>query len=167
MEELSPATPRGPTIFNSVLETGIRQLIILDALYPRPCDLKELTCFDHLVVHSADVGGPESLHPAIAARGGELAVRRETIQQSLGLMQRAHLIEQVNTDQGVGYVATDDAPIFIDALSSEYSLGLKSRAQWISTTFSSMSAQEIEQFVQAHIGYRAFFVASEQPGQRT
>ncbi len=164
MEELmNHARPR---IFNSILETGIRQLIILDALHPRQCDIKELTCFDHLVVHSADVGGPESLHPAIAARGGELAVRRETIHQSLGLMQRAHLIEQVSTDQGLSYVATDDAPIFVDALASEYSAGLKARAQWLKETFAIMAPREIELFVEAHIGYRAEFVASEQPGQR-
>ncbi len=159
--------PRGVTIFNSALETGIRQLIILDALHPRACDLKELTWFDHLVVHSADVGGPESLHPAIVERAGELTVRREIILQSLKLMQKTHLVDEIHTDDGVQYQASDDAPIFIDALSSEYSLSLKERARWLNEQFGSMPTKEIGRLVEERIGYRAQFLPDELPGLRS
>jgi hypothetical protein len=155
---------RGVTIFNSALETGIRQLIVLDALHPRSCDLKELTWFDHLVVHSADVGGPESLHPAIVGRAGELTVRRETILQSLKLMQQTHLIEEVHTDRGVQYQASDDAPVFVDALSSEYSLGLKARARWLKDRFGSMLTEEIGQVVEEQVGSRVHFLPDERSG---
>lgn len=158
------AAPRDVTIFNSALETGIRQLIILDALHPRACDLKELTWFDHLVVHSADVGGPKSLHPAIMGRAGELTVRREVILQSLKLMQQTHLVEEIHTDRGVQYQASDDAPVFIDALSSEYSLGLKERAHWLNEQFGAMPTEEISRLVEERIGSRVHFLSDEQPG---
>jgi hypothetical protein len=157
---------RRPTIFNSALETGIRQLIILDALHPRACDLKELTWFDHLIVHSADVGGPESLHPAIEGRVGELTVRREIILQSLKLMQQTHLVEEIHTDGGVQYQASDDAPIFLDALSSEYSRLLKERALWLNERFGSMPTEEIGRHIQERIGYRVQFLPDELPGHR-
>ncbi len=158
---------RGVTIFNSALETGIRQLIILNALHPRACDLKELTWFDHLVVHSADVGGPDSLHPAIVDRFAELTVRREIILQSLRLMQKTHLVEEVHTDGGMQYQASDEAPAFIDALASEYSIGLKERALWLNKRFGLTSTEEIGRVIEERIGYRAQFLPGELPGRHS
>jgi hypothetical protein len=45
--------------FNSPLETGIRALVLLEAFYPRQCDLIEMTWLDHLVVHTADLDGDD------------------------------------------------------------------------------------------------------------
>jgi len=64
--------------FNSTLETGIRALVVLEAFYPRHCDLMEMTWFDHLIVHTGDIDGqdvPESLHPDLPNRTGELLAR--------------------------------------------------------------------------------------------
>ena len=55
-------------LFNSALETGVRALVFLNAAFPRVFDLSQLTWFDHLVVHTADVGGPKSLHPDLPQR---------------------------------------------------------------------------------------------------
>jgi len=74
-------------LFNSHLETGTRALIILDAAYPRTMDLTRLTWFDHLVVHTEDIGGPQSLHPPLSSRTGELLVMRT--KYSLALKERA------------------------------------------------------------------------------
>jgi ABC-three component (ABC-3C) system Middle Component 2 len=62
-------------LFNSSLETGVRAVVVLDAAFPRAFDLSQLTWLDHLVVHTADIGGPDSLHPDIPQRTGELLVR--------------------------------------------------------------------------------------------
>ena len=56
--------------FNSPLETGFRSLVLLDAAYPRSFDLSALVLFDHLVVHTADIAGPSSLHPSLPHRSG-------------------------------------------------------------------------------------------------
>ena len=94
--------------FNSTLETGIRALVVLDAMYPRRCDLMEMTWLDHLVVHTGDLDGddvPESLHPDLPNRVGELLVRRPLVERSLRLMQQVHLIEVFDTEAGVEFGA--------------------------------------------------------------
>lgn len=50
-------------VFNSPLETGVRAVIVLATCYPKALTLDELVALDHLVVHTADIGGPTSLHP--------------------------------------------------------------------------------------------------------
>jgi hypothetical protein len=61
-----------PRVFNSSFETGVRAIFVLSAIYPDTLDLEELVAFDHLVVHSADVRGPNSLHPPTATRATEI-----------------------------------------------------------------------------------------------
>jgi len=57
-EEVRDGEARGVALFNGALETGVRAVIVLDAAYPRCFDLARLTWCDHLVVHTADIGGP-------------------------------------------------------------------------------------------------------------
>ncbi len=89
MGDLRPAATNP---FDSPLETGLRALVVLEAMYPRACDLKEMTWYDHLVVNTADVAGregeeaPQSLHPAIPGRQDALIVRRDAVEKSLLLM---------------------------------------------------------------------------------
>ena len=54
---------RKPATFNGPLEAGIRAVSILGAAYPQSYDLQRLVALDYLLVHTSDVGGPESLHP--------------------------------------------------------------------------------------------------------
>ena len=69
-KEVASARPTGSApLFNSTLETGVRSVVILDALHPRAFDLAHLTWFDHLVVHTSDIGGPGSLHPFRSEQG--------------------------------------------------------------------------------------------------
>ena len=98
--------------FNSKLETGIRALVVLDAFYPRRCDLTEMTWFDHLVVHTGDLDGqnvPESLHPDLPNRAGELLVRRQLVEQSLRIMQQMHLIEVFECESGIEFCASESS----------------------------------------------------------
>lgn len=171
MEAMSTHPDSHPPLFNSPLETGLRALIILEAFHPRPCDLTEMTWFDHLVVHTADLDGlhdtpaPESLHPDLPARTGELLVRRSLVEESLRLMQQVHLVDAVPSNEGIHFVASDEAPSFLDLLQAPYTRDLKHRARWIAERFAGRPSEEIGALVAARIGrWTAEFHAPEAAG---
>lgn len=134
----APLTP-----FNSPLETGVRALILLAEAYPATLDLQRILEFDYLIVHSGDVGGPPSLHPALPLRSGELLVRRQLIERGLLLMMSRGLIERLASEAGLSYQADDAAGPFLDALSADYLKDLKLRAEWVISTFGNMSDTDI------------------------
>ena len=141
--------------FNSTLETGIRALAVLEAFYPRRCDLLEMTWLDHLVVHTGDLDGqdaPKSLHPDLPNRAGALAVRRQLVEKSLRLMQEVHLVDVFETEEGIAYGASEDTPAYLDLLQSPYSLALKERAQWMARRFAGMATTEIRTVMESRIG---------------
>jgi hypothetical protein len=139
-------------LFNSPLETGLRALVVLDAFFPRPCTLSELTWFDHLVVHTADVEGPESLHPDLPSRGGELLVRRRLVNEGINLLLKADLITLVDGTDGVRYVAGDEAPSFIELMEVPYIIRLRSSAQWLADTFGSLPEDDLRTIVHQRLG---------------
>ncbi len=164
-----PASPAHP--FNSTLETGIRAVVLLEAFYPRRCDLLELTWLDHLVVHTGDLNGqdvPQSLHPDLPNRAGELQVRRQLVEKSLRLMQQMHLIEIFETEEGISFGASEDAPSYLDLLHAPYSLALKERAQWIAERFAGLKTDELRALVENGIGrWTADFRRDEPAGRLT
>ena len=79
--------------FNLPVETGLRCLYILDAIYPSASDLQRLVYYDYLLVYSGDVeNGPPSLHPSIPHRGGGWLVRRQMVETGLNLMFSKELV---------------------------------------------------------------------------
>lgn len=118
-------------LFNSRLETGIRALIVLNAAYPLFFDLTRLTWLDHLVVHTGDIGGPDSLHPNLPQRNGEILVRSRLIEEGLTLMRRLHLITTIANESGIAYQATDEAYPFVELMRTNYAIKLKTRATWL------------------------------------
>src|SRR6266403_6319314 len=95
--------------FNSPLETGIRSVGVLVAAYPRVFDLQRMVAFDHLVVHTGDVGGPRSLHPELPMRSTELLVRRGLVERGLLLMISRRLVTREPTAEGIYYRAGEFA----------------------------------------------------------
>lgn len=151
--EQPAALPAHP--FNSTLETGIRALVLLDAFHPRRCDLLEVTWLDHLVVHTGDLDGqdaPQSLHPDLPNRAGELLVRRQLVEKSLRLMQQVHLVEVFETEEGISFGASDDAPSYLDLLQAPYSVALKERARWMAGRYGSLKTNEMRSLVESRIG---------------
>lgn len=140
------------SLFNSPIETGVRSLVILNATYPCAHDINELVWFDHLVVHSADIGGPPSIHPKLPQRSGEILVRRELVQNGLSLMQKFGLISIVPSNSGLCYQATENAYPLVQLLSSEYSNNLKNRAQWLAATVINLSKDELRNIIVSKIG---------------
>jgi hypothetical protein len=156
-------------LYNSQLETGTRAMVILEAAYPRALDLARLTWFDHLVVHTKDVGGPESLHPALPGRTGELLVRRRLVEDSMSLMRRLHLIEVVHDENGIAYRASDDASAFVSLLTTTYAQGLKDRARWLIAELGDMDEAQLTKRVADQIGRWSVEFQGEDslPRQRT
>jgi len=115
--------------------------------------MTELTWFDHLVVHTGDIGGPPSLHPDVPQRTGELLVRRRLIEESIAMMRRLHLIELV-TDGMVGFLyrATEESSGIVELLRSPYSMALKDRASWLNANILSRTRAELEELVAERIG---------------
>jgi hypothetical protein len=130
VEKMSEAKPTRP-LFNSPLETGVRSVVLLNAAHPKKFDLGALTLLDHVVVHTADIGGPESLHPTIPQRTGELLVRRQLVEAGLLLMRRIHLVDMETTNEGLYYAAADDASSIVDLMRTPYAVALKQRANWL------------------------------------
>lgn len=139
-------------LFNSPLETGLRTLVVLDAFYPKSCTVSELTWFDHLVVHTADVEGPDSLHPDLPSRGGELLVRRRLIEEGVHLLLNAGLATLSDGPDGVRYLAGDEAPSFIDLMEASYTLRLKSRAEWLADRFGALPEEELRNIIHQRLG---------------
>jgi len=156
-------------LYNSQLETGTRAMVILEAAYPCAFDLARLTWFDHLVVHTKDVGGPESLHPALPGRTGELLVRRRLVEDSMSLMRRLHLIEVVHDENGIAYRASDDASAFVSLLTTKYAQELKDRARWLIAELGDLDEAQLTQRVADQIGRWSVEFQGEDslPRQRT
>jgi hypothetical protein len=151
-QELIEGEPEQIKLFNGALETGVRAAVVLDALYPRSFDLAHLTWFDHLVVHTADIGGPPSLHPDIPQRTGELLVRRRLVEDGLNLMRRLHLVDMQITERGILYLAFEEASAFVDSLRSKYGRELKDRAEWLAKYLGHASEGAIAELIAQRIG---------------
>src|SRR5271166_3919449 len=123
--------PRRPRIFNTPFETGLRSVFLLTACYPAMLGLNRLVVFDHLVVHTEDVGGPVSMHPKDRSRAAEILVRRGLVNSGLSLMQTRGLVARLVTALGFRYRAGEEAGSFVDMLSSSYINALKDRAAWL------------------------------------
>jgi len=131
--------------FNSFLETGIRSLSLLEAVYPGSLDLQRLVEYDYLSVHSGDAGGPDSLHAPLPLRTGEILVRRSIIESGLSLMMSRNLARHIPTNEGIRYFATDATGAFLSALSSQYITRLKERANWVVEKFGNSSDEQLSE----------------------
>jgi len=149
--EAVDATRPAP-LFNSALETGVRALVFLNAAFPRVFDLAQLTWFDHLVVHTADIGGPQSLHPDLPQRTGELLVRRRVVEEGVQLMRRLHMINAIADKNGIAYQASDDASALVETMQTPYAAALKDRAAWLADMSESFTDKQLADLLAEKIG---------------
>jgi hypothetical protein len=157
--------PEAVQTFNSPIETGVRALILLAESYPDQLDLQRILEFDYILVHTGDVDGPPSIHPALPLRSGELLVRRQSIERGLMLMISRGLVGRSATTNGFSYYAQDAAGPFLDSLTAEYLADLKDRAVWVVDRFSGMSDHEIRvMLTQIYDQWSREFQLPEQPG---
>ncbi|RKT18302.1 hypothetical protein BX285_2723 [Streptomyces sp. 1114.5] len=116
---------------NGPLEVGMRTLVLLSTSFPQPLDLAQLVYLDHVMLHSADLDGPPSLHPSLPAGPGELAMKRHLIEQGLVVLLRAGLADVEATADGLVYRASEEGPGFVNVLEAPYIGDLRTRANWI------------------------------------
>jgi hypothetical protein len=143
---------RPAELFNSPLETGVRAIVVLDAVFPRAFDIGHLTWCDHLVVHTADIGGPDSLHPDIPQRTGELLVRRRLVEAGVNLMRRLHMIDAEVGNTGIRFRASEESSAFVEALRSDYAVQLRNRAAWLAKYLKARTDDELAALISDRIG---------------
>jgi hypothetical protein len=136
------------TPLNSPLEVGVRMLMLLSEAFPAHLDLNRLVLLDHGLLHSADLGGPESLHPPLPIRAGEFGMKRTTIERGLEVMIRAGLAEMDVNENGIEFWASDSANGFLNILTTEYAAGLHSRASWVVDHFVDVSETAVRDQMQ-------------------
>jgi hypothetical protein len=129
--------------FNGPLEAGLRALSVLVPGFPMAMDLQRLVAFDYLVVHTADAGGPKSLHPALPLRPAELLVRRQLVERGLMLMVSRGLIQRLADADGIGYRAGELAETFLLSLTAPYLIELQERGAWVVDNFNNLSADAL------------------------
>lgn len=128
---------------NSPLEVGLRVLFVLQEAFPQHLDLNQLVLLDHSVLHSADLGGPSSLHPAVPIRAGELGIKREAIEAGLEVIVRSDLAKAGVGDGGIEFWASETTDSFTALLETKYALQLHSRARWVVEHFGTLDEQTL------------------------
>lgn len=151
-------------LFNGPVEIGMRAAMLLSSAYPEKFDLNRLVILDYMVVHSGDVpGGPESLHPPMPLRAGEVTVRRGLLENGLHLLAMKGLVARHLNDSGITYSAESEVTTFLDALSSGYAESVRARAYWAVQRLHGLSDGEVSQLFEESIGrWRTQFVVEQQ-----
>lgn len=121
----------------------MRSLALLVASDPKDMDLQRLVLFDHIVVHTSDLSGPQSLHPSVPMRSGEMLVRRRIIERGLNLMMSRGLILRVPGAEGICYRAAEFGETFLSSLTAHYTTMLTERAKWVVGRFQHLSDEDI------------------------
>jgi hypothetical protein len=148
-EEVTGARTTGA--FNTPIESALRVGFLLVEAFPGPLDVQQIVHFDYLLVHSADAGGPRSLHPAIPHRSGEWLVRRRFVQGGLHTLARKRLVGVDLGISGVRYVAEDALAPFLELLRAPYSLALRDRAAWVMGTYGKWTEASVRHLIEENI----------------
>jgi len=128
---------------NGPLESAIRVLTLLAEAYPQSLDLNQLVLLDHGLLHSDDLGGPSSLHPAVPIRSSELSVKRLQLTQGLDLLTRVGLADVEALAGGIHFTASERAQPFLNLLETSYAQALAERASWVVSRFGGLSPAEL------------------------
>lgn len=152
---------------NSPVEVGVRVLMLLSEDAPNAHDLNHLVLLDYALVHSADLGGPPSLHPAVPIRSGELGVRRHLVEGGLEAMRRAQLVDSFTAREGILHAATDGAPSFVRILRSPHATALASRAEWCISEFGDQDTASIRETMRTVVGAWTAEIHDGESGSRS
>lgn len=141
------------SVFNGVIETGLRSLTLLVGAFPEKLSLQRLVIYDYLIVHTDDVqDGPSALHPRTPRRGAEILVRRGRIQAGLRLYQSRGLVDRRFESGGVFLAATERAGSFLDAFDALYVSALRDRALWVAGRFAEMNDTALHSYIDERVG---------------
>jgi len=140
-------------LLNSPIESGVRTLIILNAVTPHKCDLHRLVVYDYLLVHSRDIDDRlRSLHADSPFRSSELIVRRQVVENGLNLVFSKGLVKKFYESDGILYSASSLTQNFLSYFDSEYARKATQNAKWINEKFSNMCQDELVRNINGKIG---------------
>jgi hypothetical protein len=128
---------------NSPIEVGVRILVLLVEVFPSSLDIGHLVFCDHALLHSADLGGPSSIHPKLPASPGELGLKRGLVESGLQVLIRAGLAEMVIEASGIAYRGTEESAGFVEILESSYLHSLKERVNWVAGELAYLTIEEL------------------------
>lgn len=132
--------------FNNNIEYGLRAILLLQAMYPKKCDLDLLSYLDYIVVHSGDFDKElYSLHAPIPNRKNEVLIRRSLLEGGLKLYSNYCFVKPVYEPNGIFYELTEECEPFLDSLSEEYTKQVKLRAKWAVEKYSLMNLKELKE----------------------
>lgn len=150
--EIDTALEKETYIFNTPLEIGLRILFILDAIKPMSIDIDRLVIYDYFLIHSKDFpNGPDSIHPPIPHRAGQILIKPLLIKKALVLMRSKELIDICFSNDGITYKSNDLTTKFVELQENCYALRIKEVAQWLHNQFCSYSEKQLENFVKNNI----------------
>jgi len=140
---------------NGALEIGMRVSALLVAAFPSRLDTARLVLLDHALLHTADLGGPPSLHPELPLRSGELGIKRGLINHGIEFACRVGLAEIHATADGIEFRASESTPGFLALLKAGYYVELEKRAKWVCGTFSETSDPQLRLYIAERLGDRS------------
>jgi hypothetical protein len=126
--------------------------MMLTAAYPEFLDINRLVLLDHSVLHTGDLGGPDSIHPPLPIRAGELGVKRTAIENGLQVMLRSGLIKMTSSEAGIRFQASDNAYSFVSILAADYATALRERSRWVVQRFDDLSEEGLRSQMRAIFG---------------
>jgi hypothetical protein len=148
---------------NGALEIGVRVSALLTAAFPAHLDIARLVLLDHALLHTADLGGPSSLHPELPLRSGELGMKRRLISDGVEFACRVGLAEVHATAGGIEFCASESAPGFLALLNAAYFVELAQRAEWVCATFAEASDRQLRSQFAEFLGDRSEEFSSADP----
>lgn len=119
------------SVFNSPLESGVRIIAFLNAYFPEEIDFESLLKIDYVIVNSAELGGPKSIHPFTPNKIGELISRRSIVREGIELMIRFGMIQSKLNEEGIYYKVTDQVQPYLKLMKSNYSKLLIESSIWL------------------------------------
>ncbi len=140
------------TVLNGPIEVGVRILILLNESYPTSIDLNRLVLLDHSLIHSADLDGPGSVHPALPLRSGELGIKRVLIERGLQLMIRAHLVDHEVHEGGIYFRSSEVSDHFLRTIDSTHKVLLQNAAAWVVESMGGLSDHDLRERMATVLG---------------
>ncbi|MBI0401125.1 ABC-three component system middle component 2 [Cyclobacterium marinum] len=138
-------------VYNSVIEIGMRALVILSYSPSISKSLDEIMILDHLALNTFDVGGPVSLHAPIPNRGVQVYSKSKILNKSIQLLLSKELITLSATSNGFKYSINESGKNYLSYFESKYFHLLNDRVQWTMKNFGQMDESQLKKVVNQNL----------------
>lgn len=138
-------------IYNSVVEIGMRALVILAHSSSSSKSIDEIMIIDHLALNTFDVGGPVSLHAPIPNRGVQVYSKKQILNKSIQLLLSKELITISATSNGFEYLINESGKNYLKFFESKYFQLLNERVQWVNENFGQKNEVQLKNIVNQNL----------------